>query len=581
MPSGYLVTLGDGSLDANDVISGGYVSFTTDEVLGTGQWVWSGRWGGRNYTNEVEPGSYVLATNGNVYFVPDYGSVDRLNTASVVSAPAYSEDAPDGLIEGTGGADLIDASYVDPNGDQVDGGTGTGAGGLNDSIVAYGGNDTVYSGQGGDTVDGGAGNDSIDGGDGADSLVGGSGSDTLIGGTGDDTLAGGAGGDSLSGGSGMDYLDYSTSSAGVAIDLGANTASGGDATGDTLAGGLDGIIGSDWNDTLTGYDGQGADWTNVFYGGAGDDLIDGAGGDDSLFGEDGNDTIWGGAGADVVDGGAGDDVLHVGSGDTATGGAGNDTFVLDTGNLGGGTITIDGSETAEPGGDTLDFGGLIDWDDVSYSNTDPAALAGSATLADGTLVNFQNIESVIICFTAGTRILTPFGPRPVETLRLGDQVVTRDNGVQPIRWVGKRQVEGHGTFAPIRFAPRSIGNTHELLVSPQHRMLHRSSMASLYFDSSEVLIPAKYMVNGTTIRQHEQASVEYIHILFDQHEIVFAEGAASESFHPAQMGLEAISDPAREELFELFPELRGNPNGYGDTARQCLRSFEARILQAA
>jgi hypothetical protein len=70
-------------------------------------------------------------------------------------------------------------------------------------------------------------------------------------------------------------------------------------------------------------------------------------------------------------------------------------------------------------------------------------------------------------------------------------------------------------------------------------------------------------------------------MLFDSHEMVFAEGAVSESFHPGQMGLSAIDAPAREELFALFPELRSNPNGYGDTARICLRAHEAQLLQAA
>ena len=245
----------------------------------------------------------------------------------------------------------------------------------------------------------------------------------------------------------MDFVDYSASGAGVSVDLSSGTLAGGDAANDTLSGGIDGIIGSAWNDTLTGYDGQGAGWTNVFYGGAGDDLIDGRGGDDLLYGGDGDDTIIGGTGADLIEGGAGDDLILVGSGDTVFGGAGNDTFVLDATALGGGTITIDGGETDEPGGDTLNFGGLLDWEDVVYNNTDPNALSGTATLSDGTVVTFSNMESVIICFTAGTRILTPHGPRPVEDLRPGDLVITRDNGPQPLRWTGRREVVGHGDFA--------------------------------------------------------------------------------------------------------------------------------------
>ncbi|MGH1454388.1 MAG: Hint domain-containing protein [Paracoccaceae bacterium] len=450
-----------------------------------------------------------------------------------------------------------------------------------DSITGGAGNDSLFGEDGNDTLSGGDDNDVLDGGNGADALLGDAGDDTLTGGAGDDTLTGGAGADNLSGGTGMDFVSYAGSDAGVNIDLSTNSASGGHATGDTLAGGLDGIIGSDWNDTLTGYDAEGADWTNVIYGGFGNDLIDGRGANDSLYGEEGNDTLIGGAGADLLDGGAGDDVIYVGSGDTATGGAGNDTFLLDPANLGGGTITIDGSETGEPTGDTIDFAGLLDWEDVTYTNTDPGALSGTATLTDGTVVNFSNLEDVIICFASGTRILTPHGPRPVETLRPGDMVLTRDHGMQPIRWTGQRTVRGMGDFAPIRIKSGVMNNARDLWVSPQHRMLHTSSAANLYFDSPEVFLTAKHMVDGINITQESRDMVGYHHIMFDHHEVVFAEGAPSESFHPGAQGLRALSDASRADLFEKFPALRSDPDSYGDTARPCLRKFETRLLTTA
>lgn len=295
----------------------------------------------------------------------------------------------------------------------------------------------------------------------------------------------------------------------------------------------------------------------------------------------GDDYIDGGAGADLVYGGGGNDTILAGRDDTILGGGGDDLFLLDPGNLGGGTITIDGGETSEPGGDTIDFGGLLDWDDIAYSSTDPDALAGTATLYDGTVVHFSNIEDVIICFARGTRILTPVGPRPVECLQEGDIVVTRDNGPQPIRWIASRKVAGRGNFAPIRFEKGAIGNARDLLVSPQHRMLLRSHVAALYFDSPEVLLSARHMVNGTTITQQDQDEIEYFHIMLDRHDLVFADGALAETFHPGEMGLTAISDAAREELFTLFPTLRSDPGSYGDTARICLKGYESRILQPA
>jgi Ca2+-binding RTX toxin-like protein len=448
----------------------------------------------------------------------------------------------------------------------------------NDTLYGEAGADSLAGGTGNDRLFGGAGNDTLQGDAGDDLLSGGAGINQLVGGDGNDTFIGGAGADNMSGGAGMDMVDYSASGAGVAVDLSSNTVSGGDAANDTITGGIDGIVGSAWNDTLTGFDGQGADYTNVFFGGGGDDILDGRGGDDRLYGGDGDDTLIGGTGADLLDGGTGDDVIHIGAGDTVTGGAGNDTFLLDPAALGGGTITVDGGEGDETGGDTIDFGGLVDWENVTYSNTDPAALAGTATLRDGTSVTFSNMEGVIICFTAGTRILTDRGPRAVEDLRPGDLVVTRDNGLQPLRWTGRRTVAGHGDFAPIRFETGVLGNGAPLLVSPQHRMLHRSTAASLYFDAPEVLLSAKHLVNGGTITRVGFDSVTYLHLLFDRHEIIFAEGAATESFHPGHVGLQALSEASREDLFRCFPELRADPGGYGDTARTCLRRHEIRLL---
>jgi hypothetical protein len=161
-------------------------------------------------------------------------------------------------------------------------------------------------------------------------------------------------------------------------------------------------------------------------------------------------------------GGDGDDTIYIGSDDVATGGAGDDLFVIDPTALTGGVITIDGMETSETSGDSLDFNGTLAGP-VTYTaqGTDPGGRSGFATLTDGTVINFSNIET-IICFARGTRILTPRGPVAIEALRPGDMVLTRDNGLQPIRWINSRRVAATGDFAPVH---------SDLIVSPQHRML--------------------------------------------------------------------------------------------------------------
>ena len=519
--------------------------------------------------------------------------------------------------------------------------------GGNDTLSGGGGDDTIFGGSGRDTLSGGTGNDYLDGGadddvingdDGDDRLIGGTGNDTLSGGAGDDVLVGGAGADTLNGGSGMDYADYSASGSAVTVNLATGTASGGDAAGDHFSG-VDGIIGSAYGDTLTGFDDfnlGGSDiYTNVFYGGGGDDTLDGAGGDDFLFGEADNDTIRGGTGNDYLDGGSGNDRLEGGAGnDTLEGGTGND--VLDGGagtdslsggagadilRGGAGADTISGGDDADTiyvdfvgdgYGDTIDGGeGGLDADrlDLTGSRPTDGKLRVTYTSADangngqngyvtyydaagnvvGTLT-FRNIETVTPCFTPGTRIDTIEGPLAVEDLRPGDLVLTRDNGFQPVRWVGRRllgcdELRAAPSLCPVRIAPGALGRglpERGLVVSPQHRVLLSGSTVELMFGEGEVLAPALHLVGRPGIARAGMNPVTYVHIMFDRHEIVCSEGAWTESYQPGLRTLVAMPDPQRDELLRLFPELI-DAAGQVDypAARPSLKAHEVRALVLA
>ncbi len=72
--------------------------------------------------------------------------------------------------------------------------------------------------------------------------------------------------------------------------------------------------------------------------------------------------------------------------------------------------------------------------------------------------------------------------------------------------------------------------------------------------------------------------VTYIHLMLPQHEVIYAEGAPTESFHVGKMGLKSLSAESEEDLFDAFPHLRFNPDAYGPTARRCLRSYETAAL---
>lgn len=95
------------------------------------------------------------------------------------------------------------------------------------------------------------------------------------------------------------------------------------------------------------------------------------------------------------------------------------------------------------------------------------------------------------------------------------------------------------------------GATRPLLVSPQHRLLFTGYKAELLFGCDEVLVAAKHLLDGCDVVATEQAEVTYIHMMLDEHEVVYADGAATESFHAGDIGISAISDRSREEMFSI------------------------------
>ena len=184
---------------------------------------------------------------------------------------------------------------------------------------------------------------------------------------------------------------------------------------------------------------------------------------------------------------------------------------------------------------------------------------------DGAEYSGSYIESrddPFLCFTSGTLIDTPDGPRP-------------------LRWTGRREVAAEGRHAPVLIRAGALGNKRDLLLSPQHRLLLSDWRAALHAGSDEVLVAALHLVNGDTISRWPGGRVCYIHLLFDDHEIVWAEGIPTESFHPAAYGIGVLDEAARREVLELFPELDTDLAGYGPTARACLRSWEARAMRAS
>ena len=400
-----------------------------------------------------------------------------------------------------------------------------------DSIQGNLGNDSIETGDDRDTIDGGGGNDTVDGGIDDDLIRGGQGDDSLIGSHGSDTLDGGQGNDLLDGSNlaGLEILD--------ATDV------------------------STENDR---------------------DLLQGFLGDDTLIGGDDDDTLQGGSGNDVLDGGIDEDLM--------TGGNDRDTFI---------NITA---------GDTID--GSVGGDDFDVIDLTGAAPAGGSTVVtrtgpdlngngfDGFITffdasgvevgrtEFTEIED-IICFTPGTLIATPEGERLVEDLKVGDRVITRDNGIQALKWVGRRDLTGFDLarkphFKPILIRQGALGNNlpeHDMMVSPNHRVLVANDKTALYFDEREVLVAAKHLIGLEGVEEVEVGGVSYIHIMFENHEVVLSNGAWTESFQPGDYSLRGIGNAQRQEILELFPELADAEGLKAYTsARRSLKKHEAALL---
>ena len=181
------------------------------------------------------------------------------------------------------------------------------------------------------------------------------------------------------------------------------------------------------------------------------------------------------------------------------------------------------------------------------------------------------------CFTPGTWIETDRGEVLIEDLRAGDLVATLDHGMQPVLWIGRQQVRATGDLAPVQFETGVLGNSRPLLVSPQHRMLIDDWRASYFYGYSEVFAAAKHLVNGTSVRRQYGGKVEYIHLLFAEHQVVFANGIPSESYFPAQAVSRADRD-VQAELMTLFPDLPGRKLDSLQVARPEIRAGEARLL---
>ncbi|KEJ88059.1 Hint domain-containing protein [Sulfitobacter donghicola] len=179
------------------------------------------------------------------------------------------------------------------------------------------------------------------------------------------------------------------------------------------------------------------------------------------------------------------------------------------------------------------------------------------------------VPTGVTCFARGTLITTDRGDLPVEDLRPGDKILTQDNGYQTLlltmnRVMEKRELRKNTSLYPVRICAGALGGgipKRDLVVSRQHRMVVRSNIAKRMFGDLTVLVAAIRLAKLPRINvEYMIRKVEYFHLIFKNHEIIFAEGAPTESFLINSDTKNTLSTQQRKEFFAIFPEAA--ENGY-------------------
>lgn len=232
----------------------------------------------------------------------------------------------------------------------------------------------------------------------------------------------------------------------------------------------------------------------------------------------------------------------------------------------------------------VDFDGFDGSGSAIYNAGEDVDFGGDGEMSI-TELEAANPDEAAICFARGTMIRTPQGERLVESLTVGQEVVTPSGQTEMIRWIGRNAVTSRRSKAhltPIRIRRDAFGEGRpyaDLLVSPNHRVTVSTPMAELWFGTNTVFVPAKHLVDGERVVVETGArSVEYWHFLFDTHETVYSNGLESESLHPGDVALSSVSQEARAEVLELFPEWSDRCALRIRTKHHTLRAYEAKLL---
>jgi len=180
-------------------------------------------------------------------------------------------------------------------------------------------------------------------------------------------------------------------------------------------------------------------------------------------------------------------------------------------------------------------------------------------------------DLLCVSFARGTMITMADGSqRPIETLARDDRVLTRDHGPQPVLWVGHATLRGVGAFAPVVIPAGTMGNAGDLIVSQQHRMFLYQRQRVAGMTTSELLVQAQHLVDGETVFIREGGFVDYFSLVFDRHEIIYAEGIPAESLMVSEAVINRLPPELSAEVKARFPGLSQVQHFGTEAGRQVL-----------
>lgn len=190
-------------------------------------------------------------------------------------------------------------------------------------------------------------------------------------------------------------------------------------------------------------------------------------------------------------------------------------------------------------------------------------------------------EAASSSFLRGTRITLATGAQvAVEDLRPGDRILTRDDGPQPLRWIGQTTLRATGAFAPVLIRKGALNNENDLILSPDHRVFIWQRQDRIGAGRKEVLVKARNLVNGRDVLRLDGGFVDYFQLLFDAHQIIYAEGIAAESLFagPGTRAAlpESLASTRHRRSRHLGYELQDSLLAPGDAVALLRKASEAR-----